>query len=46
MRILEHDALGTPDYVSIFLIEEMSHPPEGLMKISSAPARNALSHLG
>lgn len=31
---------------SIFLIEEMARPLEGLMKISSAPARNALSHLG
>ena len=31
---------------SIFLIEEMNHPLHGLMKISSAPMRNALSHLG
>lgn len=31
---------------SIFLIEEMNRPLEGLMQISSAPARNALSHLG
>jgi hypothetical protein len=31
---------------AIFLIEEMNRPLEGLMQISSAPARNALSHLG
>jgi hypothetical protein len=31
---------------SIFLIEEMDRPLEGLMKISSAPLRNALAHLG
>jgi hypothetical protein len=31
---------------SIFLIEEMNQPLEGLMQISSAPARNALKHLG
>jgi hypothetical protein len=31
---------------SIFLILEMSHPFEGLMKISSAPMRYALSQLG
>jgi hypothetical protein len=31
---------------SIFLILEMDHPFEGLMKISSAPLRYTLSHLG
>ena len=31
---------------SIFLIEEMNRPLDGLMQISSAPARNALKHLG
>jgi hypothetical protein len=31
---------------AIFLIEEMDRPLEGLMKISSAPMRNALAHLG
>jgi len=31
---------------SIFLIEEMDRPFAGLMRISSAPVRNALSHLG
>jgi len=31
---------------SIFLIEELNSPLQGLMKISSAPLRNALSHLG
>jgi hypothetical protein len=31
---------------AIFLIEDIAHPLEGLMQISSAPARNALSHLG
>jgi hypothetical protein len=31
---------------AIFLIEEMDRPLEGLMKISSAPLRNALAHLG
>ena len=31
---------------SIFLIEELNSPLEGLMKISSAPLQNALSHLG
>jgi len=31
---------------AIFLIEEMNRPLEGLMKISSAPLRNALDHLG
>ena len=31
---------------SIFLIEEMNRPFQGLMKISSAPMRNALDHLG
>jgi hypothetical protein len=31
---------------AIFLIEEMDRPLDGLMKISSAPLRNALSHLG
>ena len=31
---------------SIFLIEEMDRPLDGLMKISSAPLRTALAHLG
>jgi hypothetical protein len=31
---------------AIFLIEDVAHPLEGLMQISSAPARSALSHLG
>ena len=31
---------------SIFLIEELNTPLEGLMKISSTPMQNALSHLG
>ena len=31
---------------AIFLIEEMDRPLEGLMKISGAPMRNALAHLG
>ena len=31
---------------SIFLIEEMNHPLQGLMKISSAPMLKAVSHLG
>ena len=31
---------------SIFLIEEMNRPLHGLMRISSAPMRNALEHLG
>ena len=31
---------------SIFLIEEMNSPLHGLMKIASAPMRNALAHLG
>jgi hypothetical protein len=31
---------------AIFLIEDIAHPLEGLMQISSAPARNALSRLG
>lgn len=31
---------------AIFLIEEMSRPFEGSMRISSAPMRSALSHLG
>jgi len=31
---------------AIFLIEEMDRPLEGLMKVSSAPMRNALAHLG
>jgi Protein of unknown function (DUF4239) len=31
---------------AIFLIEEMDRPLEGLMKISGAPMRNALTHLG
>ena len=28
------------------MIEEMNRPLEGLMKISGAPLRNALTHLG
>jgi len=31
---------------SIFLIEEMDRPLDGLMKVSSAPLRNAFAHLG
>jgi hypothetical protein len=31
---------------AIFLIEEMDRPLEGLMKISGAPLRKALTHLG
>jgi hypothetical protein len=31
---------------AIFLIEDIAHPLEGLMQISNAPARSALSHLG
>jgi hypothetical protein len=31
---------------AIFLIEEMGRPLQGFMQISSAPSRNALSHLG
>jgi hypothetical protein len=31
---------------AIFLILELDHPFEGLIKISSAPLHNALSHLG
>jgi hypothetical protein len=31
---------------AILLIEEMNRPLEGLMKISGAPLRNALDHLG
>jgi hypothetical protein len=31
---------------AIFLIEEMDRPFDGLMKVSSAPLRNALAHLG
>jgi len=31
---------------SIFLILELNHPLEGLLKVSSAPVRAALSHLG
>jgi hypothetical protein len=30
---------------SVFLIEEMNHPLEGLVRVSSAPMRNALAHL-
>jgi hypothetical protein len=30
---------------SIFLIEEMNHPLEGLVRVSSAPMRSALAHL-
>ena len=31
---------------SLFLIMELDAPYEGLIKISSAPLRNALAHLG
>jgi hypothetical protein len=31
---------------AIFLIEDMSHPFAGMMKVSSAPLVNALEHLG
>ncbi len=31
---------------AIFLIEELDRPLDGLMKISGAPLRNALAHLG
>jgi hypothetical protein len=31
---------------SVFLIEEMYHPLDGVMRISRAPMDNALSHLG
>lgn len=31
---------------SLFLIQELDRPYEGLIKISSAPLRNALTHLG
>ena len=31
---------------AIFLIEELDHPLEGLMQVSSAPLRNALTQLG
>jgi hypothetical protein len=31
---------------AIFLIEEMDRPLDGLMKISGAPLRSALAHLG
>jgi hypothetical protein len=31
---------------AIFVIEDIAHPLEGFMQIPSAPARNALSHLG
>jgi hypothetical protein len=31
---------------SLLLIEELDHPYQGLIKISSAPLTNALSHLG
>jgi hypothetical protein len=30
----------------VFLIEEMYHPLDGVMRISRAPMDNALSHLG
>src|SRR5207248_9963466 len=31
---------------AIFMILEMSHPLDGMIKVSSAPMRNALEHLG
>jgi hypothetical protein len=31
---------------AVFLIEDMSHPFDGMMKVSSAPLVNALEHLG
>jgi hypothetical protein len=31
---------------TLFLIEDIAHPLEGLMQISRAPAQIALSHLG
>jgi len=31
---------------AIFLVLEMNHPLDGLIKVSSAPLRNALTHLG
>jgi len=31
---------------TVFLIESMNHPIEGVMKVSSAPLSNALAHLG
>ena len=31
---------------AIFLILEMNNPLEGMIKVSSAPLRNALEHIG
>jgi hypothetical protein len=31
---------------AVFMIEELNRPLEGLMKVSGAPIRYALSHLG
>ena len=31
---------------SLYLIQELDRPYEGLIKISGAPLRNALAHLG
>jgi hypothetical protein len=31
---------------AIFVILEMSHPLDGIIKVSSAPMRKALEHLG
>jgi hypothetical protein len=31
---------------AIFIILDMTHPLQGTVKISSAPMRNALEHLG
>jgi len=31
---------------AIFMILEMSHPLDGMIKVSSAPMRKALEHLG
>jgi hypothetical protein len=31
---------------AIFIILEMNHPLQGMMKVSSAPMRKALEHLG
>ncbi|MGB8805090.1 MAG: hypothetical protein WCC93_09205, partial [Chthoniobacterales bacterium] len=31
---------------AIFIVLDMTHPMQGMVKISSAPMRNALEHLG
>ena len=31
---------------AVFLIEELDHPIDGLIQVSSAPLRNALAQLG